>query len=284
MTSLIEATWAQQAVWSNVADMLKRRLRMWRRIALGTAIGGAVLSANAATVGLGSTLGKVFAFAGAVLVGLAGFAVNAAGPRTMRDWTRARSVSEALKSEVYTALAGFPSANLDAVLQDIEADAVDLARYRTGVEPKQRPLPSVRDLESYMKVRVEGQIVGYYRKNARNLARTLERFRLLTGVLAVTGLILGAAAGTWEVDRLAGWVPVVTTIGAAVAAHVAAERYSYLLLEYTRTADELDRVLHRRGRIASMTNDQIVRHTENVISIQNEGWMAKLNDSDEPTP
>ncbi|AGZ40706.1 DUF4231 domain-containing protein [Actinoplanes friuliensis] len=284
MTSSLEAAWAQQSLWSQAATKLKRRLQTTRRAALGLAIGGAVLSATAATVGLESALGKVFAFAGAVLVGLSGLAGNAAGPTTMRDWTRVRSISEALKSAVYMSLAGFPPADLDAEIQDLEAGADDLRQYKVGIEPKQRPLPSIHDLESYLEGRVEAQIIGYYRKNARNLARTLERFRRLSIGLAITGLLLGAAAGTWEIDRLAGWVPVVTTIGAAVAAYVAAERYSYMLLEYSRTADELARIRHRRGRAASMTDEELVRHAENVISIQNEGWMAKLNEADEPAP
>jgi conflict system pore-forming effector with SLATT domain/uncharacterized protein DUF4231 len=284
MTSSLEAAWAQQSVWSQVATKLKKRLRAARRAALGLAVGGAVLSAASVTVGLGSALGKAFAFTGAVLVGLAGLAGNAAGPRTMRDWTRARSVAEALKSTVYTSLAGFPPADLDAVVRDLEADVTDLQQYRVGTRPKQRPLPSVHDLESYLRNRVEAQITGYYRKNAHTLAGTLERFRLLSIGLAATGLVLGAAAGTWEIDRLAGWVPVVTTIGAAVTTHVAAERYSYMVLEYSRTADELERIRGRRGRMASMADADLVRHAENVISIQNEGWMAKLNEADEPMP
>ncbi|MFD6663570.1 DUF4231 domain-containing protein [Micromonospora chalcea] len=284
MTSSLEAAWAEQSVWSQTAAKLKKRLQTGRRAALGLSIGGALLSATAATVGLGSALGKAFAFSGAVCVGLAGLAGNAAGPRIMRDWTRARSVSEALKSVVYTSLAGYPPADFDAVVQDIGADAADLQQYRAGVESKQRSLPSVHDLESYLENRVFAQITGYYRRNAGSLVRTLKRFRLVSMGLAFFGLVLGVAAGTWEIDRLAGWVPVVTTIGTAVATHVAAERYSYMLIEYSRTADELQRIRDRRGRIASMTDEELVKHAENVISIQNEGWMAKLNEADESTP
>ncbi|MCX5117266.1 SLATT domain-containing protein [Micromonospora sp. NBC_00362] len=284
MTSSLEVAWAQQSVWSETADKLKRRLQNGRRAALGLSIGGALLSATAATVGLASALGKVAAFSGAVCVGLAGLAGNAVGPRTMRDWTRARSVSEALKSVIYTSLAGYPPADFDKVVRDIDADAADLQQYRAGVVPKQRPLPSVHDLQSYLENRVFAQITVYYQRNARSLVRTLKRFRLISMGLALLGLVLGVAAGTWEVDRLAGWVPVVTTVGTAVATHVAAERYSYMLVEYSRTADELQRIRDRSGRIASMTDEELVKHAENVISIQNEGWMAKLNEAEDSTP
>ncbi|MFD6612917.1 hypothetical protein ACFWD1_29030 [Micromonospora chalcea] len=62
-----------------------------------------------------------------------------------------------------------------------------------------------------------------------------------------------------------------------------AERYSYMLLEYSRTVDELERIRDRRGRFASMNDEDLVQHAETVISIQNEGWMAKLNETDEPS-
>ena len=102
-------------------------------------------------------------------------------------------------------------------------------------------------------------------------------FRRVEVGLAAVGVLLGAAAGTWELDAAAVWVPVVTTIGAAIAAHVAAERYSYLLVEYQRTAEELRRIAERRGAAAGLTDEQLVQRAEEVISIQNQGWMAKLS-------
>jgi uncharacterized protein (DUF58 family) len=68
---------------------------------------GAILSAVAVAVGLGSGAGKVLAFASAASIAVAGLVHTRIGKRAVPEWTRARSVSEALKSEVYLYLAGF---------------------------------------------------------------------------------------------------------------------------------------------------------------------------------
>jgi uncharacterized protein (DUF697 family) len=89
--------------------------------------------------------------------------------------------------------------------------------------------------------------------------------------LGVGAAVLAAAAGMWERDAIAVWVPVVTTVGAAITAHAAAGSYEYLLMEYLRTAEELERVRDRRGSAAKLTDEQPVRKAEDVISVQNEG-------------
>ena len=65
-------------------------------------------------------------------------------------------------------------------------------------------------------------------------------------------------------------------------------RYEYLLVEYLRTAAELERLRgryrHSAGRGDSeSTEDAFVEACEHVISVQNEGWMAKLTSSDQPS-
>jgi hypothetical protein len=77
---------------------------------------------------------------------------------------------------------------------------------------------------SYLSVRVGGQIDDHYRPRAHDIKRSLRVVRRVEVTLAVFGALLAAAAGTWEQDAIAIWMPVLTTIGAAVAAHAAAER------------------------------------------------------------
>ena len=68
-----------------------------------------------------------------------------------------------------------------------------------------------------------------------------------------------------------------TTAGAAVAVHVAAERYEFLWVEYSRSAGELQRLADRRtapdGR--QLSDQELVMKCEDVISVQNQAWMAK---------
>jgi hypothetical protein len=84
---------------------------------------------------------------------------------------------------------------------------------------------------------------------------------------------------------LSAWIAVITTISAAVAAHVGATRYEYQLLEYLRTADELSRLRRDASATKSPTElDQHVVRCERIISIQNEGWMAKLSSTPDQEP
>jgi conflict system pore-forming effector with SLATT domain len=101
-------------------------------------------------------------------------------------------------------------------------------------------------------------------------------------MLAVSGVVLGALAASFAPWGLSAWIAVVTTISGAVAAHVGAARYEYQLIEYLRTADELSRL--RRDAAATTSSDELdelILQCERIISIQNEGWMAKLSAPEE---
>jgi len=276
MDPSLEAAWHEQRVWSVVADRLKADLQRKRNGALALAIAGAVLSTAGAAIGLSTGPGKTLAFVSAACVGLAGLIRARVGTKAVQDWTRARSVSETIKSEVYLALAGFRAADVDANVHKVADEAADLGEHRAGINLKKRDLPAINDVESYLRERVDDQINGFYEKRAVQLKAKLKLFRGIEIGLAAVGVLLGAAAGAWEIDTVAVWVPVITTIGAAVAAHAAAERYSYLLVEYLRTAGELHRIRDRRGSAAALTDEQLVRRAEETISIQNRAWMAKL--------
>jgi hypothetical protein len=266
-------------------------VKRWRAIVLGLTIAGAALSALAVVAGLDTPGGKVLAFSSASAVAVAALLRPRSSQQAVRDWTRARSASEAIKTEVFLYLtrvgrygAADPDEPFEAEIATIERAADDLLRHASDIGPSRRPLPAVRDVDSYIVERVTSQIDGYYRPQAREQQRLLDRVRFARLGLGVLGALLAAAAGTWEVDSVAVWVPVVTTVTAAVAAHAAAERYEYLLVEYLRTAAELERLRDRRGRAGGPGDEEFVRSCEHVISVQNEGWMAKLTSDDDAEP
>jgi hypothetical protein len=242
---------------------------------------------------LSSPAGKVLALAGAVAVGLVPVVRGRFGSRVVQDWTRARSTSEALKSEVFTYLAGigrYRDADRNQWLQDqveaIERDAGDLLLHTAGVQPVARGLPAVKGVDSYVEQRVTGQIDGYYRPQAARQQRRLARVRQAEFVLGGAGAVLAAVGATWQLSSATVWVPVLTTVTAALTAHAAAARYEYLLVEYLRTAAELERLRgryrHSAGRGGS-DGESAEEACEHVISVQNEGWMAKLTSSDQPS-
>ncbi len=288
MTSgILDRVWREQSVWSQVANRLKRDLERKRLLALSLAVLGAVASASAVVVGLNSGAGRSLAFASAASVAIAGIVRARAGKQTVQNWTRARSVSEAIKSEVYIYMAGLHDlgegereARLDEPVGEIEQDGSDLLQFKVGVAPLSRSLPPVDDVESYLHVRVASQIEQFYRPRALEIRRKVSRFRCIELVLAITGALLAAAAGVWKHVAIAVWVPVVTKVAAAITAHAAASRYDYLLVEYLRTAQELERLRDRRGSASRLSDEELVSKAEEVISVRNEGWMAKLASDD----
>jgi hypothetical protein len=269
--------WEQQSVWSLVANRLKRDLQRYRIRVLTLSVIGAVLSAAAVIAGLDSGVGKVLAALGGAAMGLAALDRARVGKDAVQRWTRARSVAEELKSEVYLHLTGVSTKPLDQQIDALADDASDLAPLTLGVAPTARELPAVRDLDSYVRHRLVDQIDSYYRPKAAELQRKSDRIRTAQQWLAGIGVVAAAAAAIWETGAVAVWVPVLTTIGAALAAYGAAERYDFQVVEFLRTADQLERLRDRRGSAATMSDAELIRAAEQVISIQNEGWMAKLS-------
>ena len=160
-------------------------------------------------------------------------------------------------------------------------DADDLAPLTTDVKPKPRKLPEVTGTKSYLRERIDDQITNYDKPRAADLRQEVRPDSHRPAVAGRRRRRAGVAAAIFETDDVAVWLPVVTTIGAALAAYGAAERYDFQVVEFLRTADQLERLRNRRGPAATMSDDELIRAAEQVISVQNEGWMAKLSSEPE---
>jgi SMODS and SLOG-associating 2TM effector domain 1 len=77
--------------------------------------------------------------------------------------------------------------------------------------------------------------------------------------------------------NVGAWAAVVTTAVGAATAYAATERYEFLWIEYSRTAAELRRLYSRHTSAGGrrLTGLELVTECEQVISVQNQGWMAK---------
>src|SRR4051812_45588222 len=95
-------------------------------------------------------------------------------------------------------------------------------------------------------------------------------FRGFAVAFAVVSAALSAAAATFQNASAAAWLPVVTTVSAAVAAYAGSQRFDALGLEYARTAAQLDRLrLDQPPPTAGLDAvDRFVHGSEQVISIQ----------------
>lgn len=278
--------WQQQSKWSQAANNLKRSIGRARGAVLVLTVVGALLATGAAQASSwNSAVAKGLSLAAAVAVALGPIVGGFTTLERTRDWTRLRSVSEAIKADVYTYLAKagpFTGPDADRILlkrlDTLEKDTADLRKYSAGIDPVSRELPAVDGIESYIRERLDKQVYGYYRPNARKMRDRVRRVRWAEITLSAVAAILAVLASVYGKDATVAWVAAVTTVTAAVTAHGAASRYEYQEIEYARTADELDRVKARHGT-GEVTD--LVGESEHVISIQNEGWMAKLN-SPEP--
>lgn len=281
---VVQLAWDSHRAWSRAADRLKHDRERQARVVLVLGLVGAALAAALIAAGAGSTTGRLLAFLSAASVGVAGVLKSRSGTEQVRDWTRARSVSEAIKSAVYVHLAtGGDDDALDQRVTDLEEDASDLLSLKAMAAPSSAPPPPVRDLETYVRERVLEQTEQFYRPRARELERRAAVVRRVSLGLGVAGALLAAAAGTWQAEQVAAWVPVTTTMAAAITGQAAAARYDYLIVEYTRTAAELERLARRQRTSAALSTKDFVTAAERVISTENRGWMARLAKGDETT-
>jgi uncharacterized protein DUF4231 len=170
------SAWAQQRIWSQAANRLKRRIDQARLAALLLGIATAVLAVAAGQAGgLSGLAGRVLSACAAITAGVATLVQRRASTGQTRDWTRARSASEGLKTEIYSYLAGGTAytspANRDqrlgAEAHSITEAVADLQRQTLGIKNDAKPIPPVRDTGSYISGRVDDQISNYYTPQSR---------------------------------------------------------------------------------------------------------------------
>lgn len=279
-----EWAWQRQSVWSKTANNMKsgqHRARRWR---LGATVMGAGLALTGTQLGPVNEHAAVTAsIAGAVMMATVGVSGSRHSVRKVREWTRARSISEAIKSEVYlflTSAGGYAGdgreQRLEAEVQRLEREAGDLQRYTEEVTATVRPLPAVYDVDSYVCLRVRrSQLEHYYEPRARLMHRRVRMYKAIEVTLALVAAALASVAALSP--NIGAWAAVATTAAGTVAAHAAAERYEMLWIEYSRTAAELRRLADQRtaANAKPLSPTELIVECENVISVQNQAWMAK---------
>ena len=282
---LLDELWREQSVWSRTADRMKARIEQARFGALLIVVAVALCATGATALhGSAPAWGKVLAGAAALGSAVLPLLRPAWSGVRLKDWTRARSMSEALKADVYLWLAGagpFADDPHAVVLRErtdrLRRDVADLESQRAGLEPVDRALPAVHDLPSFFAVRVRGQHDDYYRAKVAFITGRIRRFRMAEIGIGALGAALGAAAAAVG-SSFAGWIAVLATAATALSAHVAATRYEFQRIEFSRTAEELRQigVAAAADGIGVDELKALAVRAERVISVENQGWMAKL--------
>jgi hypothetical protein len=293
--------WNRRLRWSKLASQVKRSLDASRIAALALSVTGALLETAAGTLLRNSSVWRPWcAGTGAVSLAIATFITTRfLTSERIRRWTRARSVSEAIKHQVYAFRAGTaPFSGGDALLvlqtaiQAIEANVLDLERYLAGTEISESPPPPPLGPDEYVKQRIFQQINNYYRPKARQFSKRLQQLRGIEIILGLTATVLASIAtflstaaplpATVSVDYksdFSSWVAVLTTTAGALAAHIAANRYEFIVMSYFATARRLEDLVNdwkaRGSPAGSEPWTHFVDACENAISVENESWMAK---------
>lgn len=292
----IAKIWRRRIEWSRAADQLKVSVVYGRLTALSLNIVGAVAATLSATLPAAMPQTRVtFALLSALALAVSTYVkAQVASVDAIWSWTRARSISEALKTEIYVFCAqAWPYESDDAIAQLYErADNVlrtadDMAECLSGVTVTVPNPPTMMTQDEYIEKRVMEQVNEFYRPKARLYARRLNGFRRVELAFGLIGAVLGVvaafqshqdAAQTVTQSGLAAWVAVVTTVSSALAAHVAAVRYDFLVMSYSGTARKLEELVNQwhfpsKGNRPSWSS--VVKSCEDAISAENESWLAK---------
>lgn len=303
MEDVVNSLWRDQEAWSRAANRLKARITRYRLVTLTLSIVGAILETLAATQWTQASEGRALtAFGGAVCLAFAAYCSrNILTVDALRAWTRARSVSEGLKAEIYTFRARAKPyhdkqalTNLIKASNAIQEPAQDLLEH-VHEKLNETIEPLFLDKEEYIKARPQEQIDQYYIPKKLYYSGKLNLWRRAEFLLGLISVALGVAASaanaklfaSFEFMHSAGaWVAVCTTLSAAVGAHAAANRYDFLVMSYGGTARRLEHLIHRwrASQSADAPEDwsNFVRACEDAISVENESWLAKWMTNETP--
>jgi conflict system pore-forming effector with SLATT domain/uncharacterized protein DUF4231 len=208
--------------------------------------------------------------------------------RDTRDWQRARSVSEGIKSEVYKFRACAapydvpkPLTVLQRKVREIQDAVKDMRGERMIAGAPTKPAPPQLDSEAYLTSRVEMQITRYYRPKARENAVLAQRFQTMGMVVVVLAAALSTLAAVQSAPSIGPWVAVLMTVAVGLSAYAAANRYDFQSTTFAATARQLEDLADSwRGSDQSAPSkdwSELVRNCEETISAENRGWMAKLD-------
>jgi hypothetical protein len=292
LNAALKYIWSQYRTWAITARKYKDEVARWRDIVLALSIGGAVVGTlsqqlvvwNVAqpTSWLVRGLGFVSA---AALVLAAFFSKEIFSPDPEGRAVRARAAAEAFKSQAYLLATSAPP--YDAITtpeelfekpERVKQAVENLAPLTITEAQKVERMPSVpMSMEEYVKQRVNDQLEFYFRSANANTVK-VAKSRLVSLLLGAVAAVLGIVAATYA--SVAGWVAVIGTITAAVAARQYAGRYQFLIVSYQAASKKLEGLkarweIERKMQTAAAADQKFIQACEEAISAENSAWMAE---------
>lgn len=285
----LRAPWTAYRTWAATARFHKSELDFWRRWSLLLAIAGAVLATLGQQIAhLAPKEGwEKWAYQAPGLLGSAAIALaafftrEAIGGDRERNWIRARSAAESLKSAIYLYRAGVPpfdgptgATQLLQRVRDVEGTVADVATR--ALRQESDPDLSSLTVDTYLAHRVEDQI-RYYDDRAASCQLKTDHLRTIMLVLGAVSVVLGLLSTT---SPVAGWVAVTATVTAALSAYIQNQRYQALLVLYQATARRLralqsEWAASRKTEADGLERNTFIQNCEATIASESGAWVAQ---------
>jgi conflict system pore-forming effector with SLATT domain/uncharacterized protein DUF4231 len=290
LTSALKYIWGQYRTWAMASRTYKNKVTRWRDVVLALSIGGAVLGTLSQQIiplsGPQSWIVRGLGFiSGAALTLAAYFTREIFSPDPEGRAVRARAAAEAFKSQSYLLATGAPPYDTATTTAELFAKTEDVKQALKNLEPmiiteadKTAGILTVpMSVDDYIRLRVDDQI-GYYSRqaaaNAKKLA-TGRKISLLLGAISAVLALVSVAQG-----YIAGWIAVIGTITAAIAARQYSGRYQFLILSYHAASEKLESLktkweIERNASTAPNPHHAFILACEEAISSENSAWMAE---------
>ena len=271
---LVEDVWHRQLQWSESADKSKTKVLLYRLLGLVALVMGAigaVLASQLAPVDQAWMI--VVGVTTAAVVSIGTWLRTSKEPRERQRWADARRASEEITSELCTYLVGAGRYRTPKAAQRLKKLLVTHEGVSGPVRHQEKP--RIHDMESYLQVRVTGQI-DYHQSKADRYETGLEIAKVVEVGFGFMAAMLSLLAPLWGQD-IAVWAGVCTAIAGIVAAHITQIGYQRLCARYRKTVKELRRLLENLPDDPDPeARDAFVADCERVLVEQNDDWHAHL--------
>jgi hypothetical protein len=283
---MIEDAWNEYRGWARRARALQTSARRGSRLSFVCASVSAILGVAASHAAGIPMLGRVLAFAAAVVAALTPvIGREILSTNSEARWIQARATAEAIKSECFrfAASLGDYSGSGAKTAFAMRRDALTEAAERAGLVPLADPVakdgdprcPSMPLTASwYVANRLDEQL-RYYAKGQTENERAATHLRTISFASAVIAAILGVMASNFALEWFAPWIGVMTTITTAVMAYGLLERRQFLAATYGAMAMRLSRIkaMFSDGLIDL---DALITTTETLLQSEHAAWSEQM--------
>lgn len=272
---VVAVVWNDYKSWARTARSTKAAQEKARNWALSLGVLGAATATLSSQIGP-ATLAQEITLGSAVLIGLAAFiGRELLTPDRETAWARSRILAEALQRQVWLALMRVPpyqGADAADKLKD-KAEKIVLGvglaqATEVGASEKLKP-PEVHTVDDYIRLRVMAQI-DWYQTTAATRQKSLLFWKKLSVGLGALAMVLGIIGA--QFSQLSAWVPVITSISAAVLTLVQAGRFQSMIPLYQQTARQLSLELAAWQDSERKDPPALAQACEDIMSKENESW------------